>query len=32
MVLGSLILLAGLLFGLILPLILPKKRNNERWM
>ena len=32
MVLGSLILLAGLLFGLLLPLILPKKRNNERWM
>lgn len=32
MVLGSLILLAGLLFGLILPLVLPKKRSNERWM
>lgn len=32
MVLGSLILLAGLIFGLILPLLLPKNRNSERWM
>jgi SH3 domain protein len=32
MVLGSIILLAGLLFGLILPLLLPKRRNSERWM
>ena len=32
MVLGSLILLAGLIFGLLLPLIVPKKRSNERWM
>lgn len=32
MVLGSLILLAGLVFGLLLPLIIPKRRNSERWM
>ena len=32
MVLGSLILLAGLIFGLLLPLIVPKKRSSERWM
>lgn len=32
MVLGSLILLAGLIFGLILPLLMPKRRDNERWM
>ena len=32
MVLGSLILLVGLIFGLLLPLIVPKKRSNERWM
>ncbi|MDP5142163.1 TIGR04211 family SH3 domain-containing protein [Rheinheimera baltica] len=32
MVLGSLILLAGLIFGLVLPLIMPKRRNSERWM
>jgi len=31
MVLGSLILLAGLVFGLLLPLLMPKKRNSERW-
>ncbi len=32
MVLGSLILLAGLIFGLVLPLLIPKRRNSERWM
>ena len=32
MVLGSIILLAGLLFGLVLPLLMPKRRNSERWM
>lgn len=32
MVLGSLILLAGLIFGLILPMLLPKRRDSERWM
>jgi SH3 domain protein len=32
MVLGSIILLAGLIFGLVLPLIMPKRRNSERWM
>lgn len=31
MVLGSLILLAGLVFGLLLPLLVPKRRNSERW-
>ncbi|PKM17566.1 MAG: TIGR04211 family SH3 domain-containing protein [Gammaproteobacteria bacterium HGW-Gammaproteobacteria-15] len=31
MVLGSLILLAGLIFGLLLPLLMPKRRNSERW-
>ncbi|MCS4306254.1 SH3 domain protein [Rheinheimera pacifica] len=31
MVLGSLILLAGLIFGLLLPLLVPKRRNSERW-
>jgi SH3 domain protein len=32
MVLGSIILLAGLLLGLVLPLLMPKRRNSERWM
>jgi len=32
MVLGSLILLAGLIFGLLLPLLMPKRRDSERWM
>lgn len=32
MVLGSMILLAGLIFGLILPMIIPKRRDSERWM
>ncbi|MBZ9612360.1 TIGR04211 family SH3 domain-containing protein [Rheinheimera maricola] len=32
MVLGSLILLAGLIFGLLLPMLMPKRRDNERWM
>ena len=32
MVLGSMILLAGLIFGLILPMIFPKRRDSERWM
>ena len=32
MVLGSMILLAGLIFGLILPLLMPKRRDSERWM
>jgi len=31
MVLGSLILLAGLVFGLLLPLLMPKRRSSERW-
>ncbi|KUM53439.1 TIGR04211 family SH3 domain-containing protein [Rheinheimera sp. EpRS3] len=31
MILGSLILLAGLIFGLLLPLLMPKRRNSERW-
>lgn len=31
MILGSLILLAGLIFGLLLPLLIPKRRNSERW-
>ena len=31
MVLGSMILLAGLIFGLLLPLLMPKRRNSERW-
>ncbi|MDR6982002.1 SH3 domain protein [Rheinheimera pacifica] len=31
MVLGSLILLAGLIFGLLLPLLMPKRRSSERW-
>jgi len=32
MVLGSLILLIGLVFGLLLPIIMPKRRNKDRWM
>lgn len=32
MVLGSLILLAGLIVGLLLPLLMPKRRDSERWM
>lgn len=32
MVLGSMILLAGLIFGLILPMLIPKRRDSERWM
>lgn len=31
MILGSLILLAGLVFGLLLPLLMPKRRSSERW-
>jgi SH3 domain protein len=31
MILGSLILLAGLIVGLLLPLLMPKRRNSERW-
>lgn len=31
MVLGSLILFVGLIFGLLLPLLMPKRRNSERW-
>lgn len=32
MVLGSIILFGGLLLGLILPLLWPKRRSSERWM
>ncbi len=32
MVIGGGILLGGILFGLILPLITPKRRRNDRWM
>ncbi|MDD4862707.1 MAG: TIGR04211 family SH3 domain-containing protein [Alishewanella agri] len=32
MVLGGAILLFGLLFGLILPKLIPQRRNSERWM
>lgn len=32
MVIGGGILLSGILFGLILPLITPKRRRNDRWM
>lgn len=32
MVLGGAILLFGLLFGLILPKLIPERRNSERWM
>lgn len=32
MVLGSLILIAGLIFGLLLPIIVPKRRSKDRWM
>lgn len=32
MVLGSAILLFGLLFGLILPKLIPQRRNSDRWM
>jgi SH3 domain protein len=32
MVLGSLILVVGLVFGLLLPIIVPKRRNKDRWM
>lgn len=31
-VLGAAILGIGLLFGLLLPLLIPRRRNNERWM
>lgn len=32
MVIGGGILLGGILFGLLLPLITPKRRRNDRWM
>jgi SH3 domain protein len=32
MVLGGAILLFGLLFGLILPKLVPQRRNSDRWM
>ncbi len=32
MVLGGAILLFGLLFGLILPKLIPQRRNSDRWM
>lgn len=32
MVLGSLILVVGLIFGLVLPIIVPKRRSKDRWM
>lgn len=32
MVLGAIILFGGLLLGLILPLLLPKRRGGDRWM
>ncbi len=32
MVLGAIILFGGLLLGLVLPLLLPKRRDGDRWM
>lgn len=32
MVLGGVILLFGLIFGLLLPKLIPQRRNSERWM
>ena len=32
MVLGAIILFGGLLLGLVLPLLLPKRRGGDRWM
>lgn len=32
MVIGGVILLLGLIFGLLLPKLIPQRRNRERWM